>query len=77
MSEIPLETVAYFYPEPYWTDSEGDWIKTLLPFFDSVAILLPKYMYDRHLDSNPWLAGPLEEQGCSTYSSPNPLSIRK
>ncbi len=63
MTQVPLETVAYWYPEPYWSDSEGDWVKTLLPFFDSVGILLPAYMYGRHLDSNPWLTGPLEEQG--------------
>jgi hypothetical protein len=57
------ESVAYWYPEPYWSDTEGEWLKTLLPFFDSVAILLPAYMYGRHVDANPWLAGPLEEQG--------------
>jgi hypothetical protein len=70
VTQVPLETVAYRYAEPYWSDSEGNWVKSLLPFFDSVGILLPAYMYGRHLDSNPWLAGPLEEQGLLHVTEP-------
>lgn len=55
--------IAYWYPEPYWSDPEANRVKSLLPFFDGVSILLPDYMDGRHRDSNPWLAGPLEEQG--------------
>lgn len=56
-------TVAYWYPEPYWSEHEASAVKNLLPFFDEVAILLPDYMLGRHRDANPWLAGPLEDLG--------------
>jgi hypothetical protein len=36
-----LSELAYYYPEPYWLAHEGSWIKSLLLFFDGVAILLP------------------------------------
>ena len=58
-----LKDTAYYYPAPYWVSEEGDWIKSLLLFFDEVAILLPDYMRGRHREADPSLAGPLEEQG--------------
>ena len=60
--EEKLRDTAYYYPAPYWLDDEGDWIKSLLLFFDEVAILLPHYMRGRHRDADPSLAGPLEER---------------
>lgn len=61
--DTPSPDVAYYYPAPYWLARESDWIKSLLLFFDRVAILLPGYMYGRHLMADPTLAGPLEERG--------------
>ena len=58
-----MKEIAYYYPAPYWLAKEGDWIKSLLLFFDEVAILLPNYMRGRHREADPFLAGPLEEQG--------------
>ena len=58
-----MKDTAYYYPAPYWGAGEGDWIKSLLLFFDDVAILLPDYMRGRRRDADPSLAGPLEEQG--------------
>ena len=58
-----MKDTAYYYPAPYWVQGEGDWIKSLLLFFDDVAILLPDYMRGRHRDADPSLAGPMEEQG--------------
>ena len=58
-----MKQIAYYYPAPYWLAEEGDWIKSLLLFFDEVAILLPDYMRGRHRDADPSLAGPLEERG--------------
>jgi hypothetical protein len=55
--------IAYIYPAPYWSLDESDWVKSLLLFFDGVAILLPDYMYGRHQRSDPSLVLPLEEQG--------------
>ena len=58
-----MRDTAYYYSAPYWLAKEGDWVKSLLLFFDEVAILLPDYMRGRHRDADPSLAGPLEEQG--------------
>ncbi len=55
--------IAYYYPEPYCLAREGGWIKSLLLFFDEVAVLLPSYMHGRHLLADLTLAGPLEDQG--------------
>ena len=61
MNDAP--NIAYYYPPPYWMSHETDWIKSLLLFFDRVAILLPGYMYGRHRTGDPTLAGPLEDMG--------------
>jgi superfamily II DNA/RNA helicase len=58
-----LTELAYYYPEPYWLAEEGSWIKSLLLFFDGVAILLPDYMKGRELLTDPSLAGPLTDLG--------------
>ena len=54
---------AYYYPEPYWLARESSWIKSLLLFFDGVAILLPDYMSGRELVADPSLAEPLSDKG--------------
>ena len=69
--ERRLKDTAYYYPAPYWLAGEGDWIKSLLLFFDEVAILLPDYMRGRQRDADPSLAGPLEEQGLLRVLEPN------
>lgn len=58
-----LSELAYYYPEPYWLAQESSWIKSLLLFFDGVAILLPEYMTGRELVADPTLAEPLADQG--------------
>ncbi len=58
-----LRETAYYYPEPYWLMTEGAWVKTLLLFFDEVAILLPDYMVGRHRAADPALVEPLEDKG--------------
>ena len=60
---------AYYYPASFWRATEGDWIKSLLLFYDEVAILLPDHVKGRHLDADPSVAGPMKEQGL-----PNPLT---
>lgn len=67
--DLPPET-AYYYPEPFWAGDEGGWLKTLLLFFDQVAILLPEYMYGRHSAADPSLAGPLEDMGLLVVLAP-------
>jgi hypothetical protein len=55
--------IAYYYPEPHWWMGEVDWLKILLLFFDSIAILLPRYMRGRERMADPILAGPLADAG--------------
>ena len=66
-----MTDIAYYYPAPYWAMREGGWIKSLLLFFDEVAILLPNYMYGHHTEADPTLAGPLEELGLLRVIEPN------
>ena len=63
--------IAYYYPAPYWGHRESDWVKSLLLFFDQVAILLPSYMHGRHVIADPTLAGPLEERGLLRVLDPD------
>ena len=63
--------IAYYYPAPYWLTGEGNWVKSLLLFFDQVAILLPRYMYGRHAAADPTLVEPLEDRGLLRVLDPN------
>jgi len=67
-----LREVAYHH-EPYWGPDQGDWIKSLLLFFDGVAVLVPDYMRDRPLFADPSLAQPLADQGLLHRLSPETL----
>ena len=67
-----LHEVAYNY-EAYWAPHQGDWIKTLLLFFDGVALLVPDYMHDRPLIVDPTLAQPLADRGLLHRLSPETL----
>ena len=69
--------VAYYYPAPYWSLRETDWVKSLLLFFDKVSILLPTYMYGRHEAADPSLAGPMEERGLLQVLEPETWVDRK
>lgn len=55
--------VAYYYPAPYWHYGEVDALKTLLLFFDQIAILRPRYMAGIETVSDPVLAGPMTDLG--------------
>jgi hypothetical protein len=71
-TEAVLRDVAYLHG-PYWHPGRGDWIKSLLLFFDGVAILVPDYMYERPLLADPILAQPLAERGLLHRLSPEKL----
>ena len=58
-----MTETAYYNPAPYWHLGESGWIKSLLLFFDDVAILLPDYMRGRHIEADPALVEPLEDRG--------------
>lgn len=59
----PQAEIAYYYPEPYWLGREGSWIKSLLLFFDEIAVLLLEYMAGRHFLADPTLAEPKADRG--------------
>ena len=40
--EDQLPELAFYYPNPVWSDS--DWVKNLVLFFDGIALLVPDYM---------------------------------
>ena len=58
-----MTETAYYYPAPYWDYRDSGWVKSLLLFFDDIAILLPDYMRGRHTAADPALAEPLEDRG--------------
>ena len=66
-----MTETAYYYPAPYWSLRESDWVKSLLLFFDDIAILLPNYMRGRHTAADPTLAEPLEDRGLLRVLDPN------
>lgn len=70
MGTSAMTEVAYYYPQPYWRMSEGDWLKSLLLFFDRIAILLPRYMHGVEVAADPVLAGPMEQRGLLQILSP-------
>ena len=45
MTTQKTRELAFYYPNPVWT--YGDWIKSLVLFFDGIALLVPDYMRDR------------------------------
>ena len=65
------QDIAYYYPAPYWSVRESSWVKSLLLFFDEVAILLPRYMHGRHQAADPTLVEPLEDRGLLRVLEPN------
>jgi hypothetical protein len=71
-TESGLRDVAYLH-EPYWDFGHGGWVKSLLLFFDGIALLVPDYMYERPLFADPILAQPLAERGLLHRLSPETL----
>jgi hypothetical protein len=69
--------VAYYYPEPFWRASQGEWLKSVLLFFDEIAILLPRYMAGREALEDPVLAGPLKQRGLLRVLEPETFIDRE
>jgi hypothetical protein len=66
-----LPEVAFYYPGPMWTSGEA--LKTLLLFFDGIALLVPRYMIERPQQHEPWLVGPLRNAGLLHILEPETL----
>ena len=69
-----IPELAFYYPGPMWRF--GERIKTLLLFFDGVALLVPAYMRERPEEIEPFLATPLKEAGLLRILEPETLVDR-
>lgn len=67
--------IAFYYPGPMWRGS--DWIKTLILFFDGVALLLPSYMKGKPEYEDPAMALPLKEKGLLHILEPEKIVDKK
>jgi hypothetical protein len=67
--ETPPET-AYYYPEWHWTEAEHGWVKSMLLFFDEIALLVPDFKSHEPGMLDPVLTGPLEERGLVRQIAP-------
>ena len=70
-AESSLPQIAFYYPGPLWYSS--DWTKSLLLFFDGVALLVPAYMKERPEQLDPIMASPLRERGLLHILEPETL----
>lgn len=59
MEPTARKEYAYYYPDPMWRD--GDWIKNLILFFDGVALLVPNYLKDKPLRTDPAIVAGLQQ----------------
>lgn len=57
------QELAHYYSDWIWDDRSLLRMKSLLLFFDGVALMLPSEHFDRTVDQEPILAQPLLEQG--------------
>lgn len=57
--------IAFYYPGHLW--EAGDWIKTLLLFFDGIGLLVPEYKLHEPETIDPVLAGPLRDRNLLHY----------
>lgn len=53
--------IAFYYPNPMWYS--GDWVKSLILFFDGIGLLVPSYMKDRPEIADPAIVAGLKEHG--------------
>lgn len=56
-----LRELAFYYPNPMWF--YGDWIKSLVLFFDGIALLVPNYMKRRPEEIDPAIVAGLKQHG--------------
>lgn len=57
------EEFAFYYGSLIWEVELTDWVKSLLLFFDGIALSLPEARAERLIESDPVPAQPLAEKG--------------
>jgi hypothetical protein len=60
---LPKQEFAHYYGDWIWKQELTDWVKSLLLFFDGIAIGIPESRAEQRIDSDPILAQPLAELG--------------
>jgi hypothetical protein len=65
------------YPSGWmWREEDFDLVKCLIPFFDGLAIFMPESLAQQVVDSDPYLAGPLFENGYLRNIDPDAILDR-
>lgn|SRR5215813_3865427 len=54
-----INEFAFYYPNPMWY--RGDWMKSLILFFDGIALLVPNYMKRRPEEIDPAIVAGLKK----------------
>lgn len=70
-AEQATPEIAFYYPNPMWYS--GDWIKSLILFFDGIGLLVPRYMKDRPEMTDPAIVAGLREHGLLHVLEPETL----
>ena len=60
---------AHYYGYPVWNEEFADWVKSLLLFFDGIALTLPETEMEQLIEFDPVLAQPLCRARSSTKLS--------
>src|SRR5207249_239385 len=59
----PRAEFAHYYGDWFWPEERTGWVKSLLLFFDGIALAMPHAETARWIESDPVLAQPLTELG--------------
>src|SRR5450756_2585759 len=62
-ADLAKPEFAHYYGDWFWDDSLTGWVKSLLLFFDGIALALPAATAARLVESRPVLAQPLADLG--------------
>ncbi len=64
------QDLAYYYADWIWPTASSDQMKSMLLFFDGIALALPSSLADRVVERDPVLAQPLMDRGLLTNFEP-------
>lgn len=59
--EAQKPEIAFYYPNPMWFS--GNWVKSLILFFDGIGLLVPSYMKDGPEHADPAIVSGLKKHG--------------
>jgi hypothetical protein len=63
VGSLPVRNLGYYYTDWIWRSGSIDFMKSMLLFFDGLALALPADMAAQIIDRDPILATPLAERG--------------